>query len=210
MRLREARNREKLKVLLVTSPLAGDGKSTVVVNLADALSAGGKHQVLVVEGDLHHSRLAGTLGLSSWGGVAECLQNDGASPLSAVRRLEPLGWCLLPGGDAQRNPTELLQTPALGEMIQKLSASFEWILIDSPPALALTDAVLLQQHADASLVVVRAGNTPREAIEQTLALLGNKKVLGIILNGAQASEHQYYRHYYRSKSRGPAPADFMR
>jgi len=202
MRLREVAKKGELKTILVTSPLPHDGKSTVVLNLATALSERGKHTVLVVEADLHHSSLTRSLGLDSWAGLAECLR--GASePLSAIRRVEPLGWYLLPAGEPRKNPTELLQTPAFGSVMQKLLPHFEWILIDSPPAVPLTDALSLQQHADATLLAVRAGGPPREIVEQAVTLLGRKHILGIVLNGVEGLSRLYYK--YRSY-RSSAPA----
>ena len=202
MRLREIAKATKLKSLLVTSPLPHDGKSTTVLNLATALSEHGKHPVLVIEADLHHTSMTGTLGLPGWDGLAECLE-AGLDPLWGIRRVEPLGWYLLPAGKHRRNPTELLQTPELAALMQKLAPRFEWILIDSPPAVPLNDALLLQHHADATLLAVRAGSTPREMVERALELLGRKRVLGIILNGVKGLDRLYTK--YRSY-RGSAPA----
>jgi succinoglycan biosynthesis transport protein ExoP len=169
------------------------------LNLATALAERGKRNVLVVEADLHHSSLSEGLRLKPWAGLTECLLDDAMPPLSAIRRIEPLGWYLLPAGEPRRNPTELLQTPAFGAIMQKLAPSFDWILIDSPPVIPLTDALSLQQHADASLLVVRAGHTPREAVEQTIALLGKKNIVGIVLNGVEARDHLYYQYYDGSR-----------
>jgi len=195
MRLKTHWKAGKLKKLLITGPLAHDGKSTVLLNLATALSERGKRTVLVIEADLHHSSLAQILRLKPWVGLTECLADDATSPLSAIRRVEPLGWYLLPAGEPRRNPTELLQTPAFGHILEQLSPCFDWILIDSPPVIPLTDSLSLQQHADASLLVVRAGRTPREAVEQSIDLLGKKNIVGIVLNGVEARDHLYYQYY---------------
>lgn len=195
MRLKGRSQTGRLKKLLITSPLSNDGKSTVTLNLATALSERGKHTVLVVEADLHHSSIADILKLRPWAGLTECLADESVSPLSAVRQIEPFGWHLLPAGEPRRNPTELLQSPAFGRIMQQLEACFDWILIDSPPVIPLTDSISLQQHADASLLVVRAGQTPREAVEQTIELLGKNQVLGIVLNGMEARDHSYYQYY---------------
>ncbi len=202
MRLREFAKAGRLKSLLVTSPLPHDGKSTLVLNLATALSERGQHPVLVIEADLHHDSMARTLGLHGWEGLAECLES-GVDPLSAIRRVEPLGWYFLPAGKPRRNPTELLQTPALAAVIETLAPRFEWILFDSPPAVPLTDALSLQHHADATLLAVRAGGTPRAVVEQALELLGRKHVIGVVLNGVKGLERLYYK--YRSY-RGKAPS----
>jgi len=196
MRLREYWTAGKLKKLLITSPLTGDGKSTVLMNLATALSERGKRSVLVIEADMHHSSIPKRLNLRSWPGLNDCLQDDSISPLSHIRRLEPLGWHLLPAGEPRRNPTELLQTPALRSIVEKVSASFDWVLIDSPPVVLLTDAIALQQQADATLLVVRAGRTPQEAIEHSIELLGPKKIVGVVLNGIEQRYQPYYQDRY--------------
>ncbi len=82
--------------------------------------------------------------------------------------------------------------------MERLSPYFDWILIDSPPVLPLTDSICLQQHTDATLLVVRAGQTPREAVQQTVALLGKKNIVGIVLNGVEARDRTYY-HYYEGQ-----------
>jgi capsular exopolysaccharide synthesis family protein len=204
MRMKEHWNTGKLKKVLVTGPLVHDGKSTIVLNLASALAERGKRSVLVVEADLHRSSIGENLQLKPWAGLTECLTDDAVSPLSAIRRLEPLGWYLLPAGEPRRNPTELLQTPTFGKIMQQLAPYFDWILVDSPPVLPLTDSLSLQQHADASLLVVRAGQTPREAIDQTVNLLGKKNILGIVLNGIERhNEPSYQQGYYNDDAMNP-------
>jgi protein-tyrosine kinase len=195
MRLKEQGKSGKLKKLLITSPLAGDGKSTVVLNLATVLSERGRKRVLIVESDLYHSSLTEILRLKTWPGLTECLSDDKISPLSAVRRIEPFGWHLLPAGEPRRNPTELLQTPALGRVMQQLEPCFDWILVDSPPVMPLTDSLLLKQQTDGTLLVVRAERTPREAVEQTVDLLGKKNIVAIVLNSVQAGRNQYGEYY---------------
>jgi capsular exopolysaccharide synthesis family protein len=190
MRLREPWSAGKLKRLLVTSPLSHDGKSTVVLNLATTLSERGRRTVLVLEADLHRSCLCEHLGINTWAGLADCL-HDGIDPLTAIRRIDPFGWHLLPAGEPHKNPTDLLQTPALGTIIQRVSPHFDWILIDSAPAVPLTDAISLQHHADATILVVRAGRTPREAVEQAAALLGPKNIFCAVFNGVEARNHLY-------------------
>jgi protein-tyrosine kinase len=195
LRLQERRNAdEKLKTLLITSPLAHDGKSTVAVNLASALAERGKRPVLLVGADLYHPTLAEQLGLSSGPGLAECLE-EGLDPYTITRRLEPLGWYLLPAGRARGNPSELLQSAMLAERIQDLSQHFEWVLIDSPPVCPLADALTLKQQSDASLLVVRAGKTPIAALEQAVTLLGPQHLVGIILNGIERFDSSYAKYY---------------
>jgi capsular exopolysaccharide synthesis family protein len=200
MRLRELKAAVNLRKLLITSPLPQDGKSTVALNLATALAEGGKRSVLVIEADLYHPTLAQRLELPIRPGLGECLEK-GLDPLSAIRHLEPLGWYLLAAGESSANPTELLQSEALAQVLQRLSSHFDWILFDTPPVAPLTDAVSLSRHVDASLLIVRAGCTPQESVKEALAALGQKHVLGIIFNAAEGLNRLYseYYGYYEKK-----------
>lgn len=207
MRLDEMWTAGKLKSLLITSPLPQDGKSTVAVNLATALAERGKRRVLVVEADLYHSDLRQQLGLGFHEGLAECLEG-GRDPLTAVRRLDPLGWYLLGAGKAVGNPTDLLQADTLATAMRKLAESFDWVLIDSPPVIPLTDALSLNRVADGTLLVVRANRTPCEAIEKALALIGRERTVGVILNGLNGLNRVYsaYHGYYSKNGHGTGSA----
>jgi capsular exopolysaccharide synthesis family protein len=207
MRLWPLWEAEKLKTLLITSAHAQDGKSTIVLNLATALAEQGQRKVLVVEGDLCRPSLSSRLGIPAKKGLAECLE-EGADPFALIRRMDPLGWYLLPAGLAKGNSTELLQSPALGSMFEKLAPHFEWIIIDTPPVVPLTDTLSLRQYADAGLLVVRADRTPGTAVEAAIDRFGAKKLLGIVLNGSDEMDRVYadYRKTYGVKKNG-APAD---
>lgn len=198
MRLRELRQLAKLKSLVITSPLARDGKSTVAMSLATTLAEGGKQGVLLIEADLHHPSLASRLGLRPGAGLAKCLE-ERIDPLLEIRKLEPLGWFLLQAGEPESNPTELLQSDAFSTLMQRVSPHFDWILIDTPPAIPITDALSLSRHVDATLLVTRASRTPRNAIEETLKLIGRKHVVGIVLNGAGGLARRYSEYYDHPK-----------
>jgi capsular exopolysaccharide synthesis family protein len=200
MRLRDLKSSRKLQSLVVTSALPKDGKSTVALNLATALAEGGKRSVLLIDGDLHHPTLAASLGIEVQPGLAECFE-CGVDPLSAIRRLEPLSWYLLQSGTPKGNPTDFLQTDALAEMMVTLSSQFDWILVDTPPVAPLTDALSISRRVDGTLLVVRAGVTPRTAIDEAIELLGQQHLLGIVFNGAEGLDRRYkkYHKYYGRK-----------
>jgi capsular exopolysaccharide synthesis family protein len=202
MRLRELWDAGKLKRVLITSPLPEDGKSTVSLNLATALAERGRNTVLLLEADLHHPTLLAKLGAKAGPGLAQCLE-CGSNPLSLLRRIEPLGWYLLPAGDPSASPGGLLHGEVFAKLLQTLSPYFDWILIDSPPVLPLADAPAMLRHVDTSLVVVRAGRTPSDAVDAAIKTLGNKHVLGVILNGMEGVERLYskYSTYYHRYSR---------
>lgn len=201
MRLRELSGLVGLRTLIITSALPQDGKSTVALNLATALAERGTRRVLLIEADLHRPSLATHLGISSEPGLAECLE-AGLEPLSALKRIEPLHWYLMQAGQPTGNPSELAHSPALQVLIEKLAPYFDWVLIDTPPVAPLSDALSMSQVVDASLLVVRADYTPREAVEEAVALLNPSRVAGIIFNGAESLNRVYlkYSGYYHSKS----------
>jgi capsular exopolysaccharide synthesis family protein len=202
MRLRESGTSRKLKTILITSPLPHDGKSTVCLNLATALAEGGKKSVLLIEADLHQPALNDRLGLKPCTGLAECLEGT-VDPLSVIRRIDPLNWCLLSAGGSRPNASELLQTAALPGVLSSLSPHFDWILMDSPPVLPLSDATSLTRYADATLLVARADRTVREAIDETIAIIGRQRIVGVVLNGVTSSDRSYSKYY---KSYYPASA----
>jgi capsular exopolysaccharide synthesis family protein len=213
MCLRELWNAGKLKSLLITSALPQDGKSTIALNLATALAERGKRTVVLIEADLHHPTLTEYLGIEGRMGLADCLEGR-LSPLSVLRRIEPLGWYLLPAGEPRDNPTELLHPDALAGVFQELSNHFDWVLIDAPPVRPLTDALMLARQANATLLVAREGRTPRELLEKAIALLGRQRVLGMVLNGVEGLDRLYTGYYgYSGYSRNngskavPAPSN---
>jgi capsular exopolysaccharide synthesis family protein len=181
----------KLKSILVTSPLARDGKTTVALNLATILTQEQTRRVLLIEADLHRGSLEDQLGLLQQPGLTDCLQ-DGVDPLSSIRRLKPLGWSFLCANKQQcRNPAEVLQPIQFSKLLNTVSPFFDWIIVDSPPVLPVSDAVALTSLVDGTLLVARAGVTPAKAIEQAVGLLGNKHIVGMVLNGITTSNQPY-------------------
>ncbi|MDQ1470534.1 MAG: protein-tyrosine kinase [Bryobacterales bacterium] len=194
--LRRLWDADKLKTLLITSPFPHDGKSTVALNLAISLSEGGNRKVLLIEADLHHPTVTNRLGLTlrMVKGFADCLQGD-ANVSSVIRRIEPIGIYLLSGGKPCAHPSELLQSDALARMIRSLRERFDWVLIDSPPVTPLSDALLLRQQTDATLLVIRSGYTTIPAVDKAVAMLGKKNIAGMILNGVEGLEKTYSQYY---------------
>jgi len=196
----------RVKTLLVTSPTAEDGKSTVVLNLATALADQAKHRVLVLEADLRCPRLTDRLRLKPWPGLTNCLK-DGSNAVSSLRRIDPLAFYLLPAGEPAESPTELLQSANFTGLLKTLGPYFDWILVDSPPTGPIADVMVLRQHADAGLLVVRSGATPREAVLESMGQLGASFVQAIVLNALEGMESGYggyYGKYYGYRNRGAA------
>jgi len=196
-RLQGAHAEIHVKTLLITSPGAKEGKSTVSLNLAAALAEKSNQRVILLEGDLRCPSLTRELGLTLSPGLAECQRSD-ASLEQLIWRIEPFGFHLLPAGRALDNPAELLNSEWFSTLTGKLTAYFDWVLIDAPPVLPVVDALSLKRFADASIVVAWAGRTRHEAITEAVRILGRNHVLGVILNGLEKfgrSYEQYYRYY---------------
>ena len=201
-RLVQCQGAKKFKTLLITSPLMQEGKSLVAANLATALASQEGCTVLLLEGDLRRPTVRSTLGLKPAPGLSESLQ-EGFAPLSAVRRIEPLGFFLMCAGRTPDNPVELLQSQRFADLIRSLVPHFDWILVDSPPVSPLADTLVLKTQLDASLLVVRAGATPREAVEAAVKLIGFDHIIALVLNRADGLDNSYYQYYHYASRNGP-------
>ena len=207
IRLKSLQASRGLKSILITSPMPGDGKTTVALNLATALSENGKVPVLLLEADVYRPTVHTRLGLKPWAGLSECSRR-GEDPMLAIRRINPLGFYLLPAGQRVANDANILQSTFTSQLVKSLSASsFGWVLIDAPPTTPVADVLALNAHADATLLVARAGQTPRDAIEESARNLGRERIIGIILNGVEGINKVYSQYYGYTKSDArPKPA----
>jgi capsular exopolysaccharide synthesis family protein len=201
--LRSLWSEEKLKTLLVASPAPHDGKSTVALNLAVMLAEKGKHRVLLIEADLHHPTVTRRLHLNrpSKIGLADCLEEQ-VDPFAAIRKIEPIQVFLLSAGKTAQHPTELLQSDAMPGLMRSLRQAFDWVIVDSPPVQPLSDALLLRQRTDATLLVVRSGCTRGPEVDEAVELLGKKNILGMVLNGVEGLERAYSNYYGSYGSNG--------
>jgi capsular exopolysaccharide synthesis family protein len=184
------------RVIVVTSPLPGDGKSTTVANLAIAISAGGQ-QVVLIDADLRRPTVAKTFNLVGGAGLTDVLA--GRSNVADV--LQPWGasgkLLILAAGQIPPNPSELLGSERMHELVASL-AEHAIVLIDAPPLLPVTDAAILTHNTDGALIVASVGKTTIDALTKALSNVerANGTVLGIILNrvprkGAGSSYYGY-------------------
>jgi capsular exopolysaccharide synthesis family protein len=210
IRLKSLQASKNLKSLLITSPLPEDGKSTAALNLATALCEKGKRPVLLLEADVYRPTLINKLGLKPWAGLTECFKSK-SDPMLAIRRIEPLGFYLLPAGKPDEEGHSLLQSDFISELIKRLSASaFAWILIDSPPTIPIAENLVLRAQADATLLVARARKTPREAIEESTQRLGRDHIMGIVLNDMDGRDCVYSKYYGYTTRIKLAPEEKLR
>lgn len=169
--------RQPLRVLAVTSAGRREGRTLTAANLALTAAREGRRAVLV-EADLRHPALGRILGLAPRLGVADLLAGR-ATLADALTRVGPLSVLL--AGDAGDDPGALLRSPAAPALLDQLRAGHDLVVLDAPPALAFSDGDRLSGDADAALLVVRAGVTPRQVVRLALDALGDRAA-GIVLN----------------------------
>lgn len=194
--------KQEARCLQISSPVAAEGKTTTLANLAVTLSQSGR-RVIVVDCDLRRPRVHEFFGLSNEVGFTSVLLGD--APLSAaLQRVElPDGATmqLLASGPLPPNPAELLGTSRVAELITALKSESDFILIDAPPVLPVTDAVVLASRVDGVLLVATAKVTGRRHLNAALSAFraADSPLLGVIVNGAPASTSYTYEYSYRPK-----------
>jgi capsular exopolysaccharide synthesis family protein len=180
------------QVLLVTSTLAGEGKSLTALNLAQAL-ASSDERVLLIDADLRRPALSTLLGTREAPGLADVILH-GAGADQAVQHVAGARLSLLPAGSqVSRNAADLLATDAFRKLLGHLRGRFDRIIIDSPPVGAVADALILGPQADGVVVVARSGKVARGALANVLERLRNARahILGVVLNRARPDRHSY-------------------
>ena len=186
------------QVILMTSALPREGKTTAAVNLAVTLAQLGD-KTLLVDGDLRKPGVSTALDMA--GGKHPGLSSylAGVTTLELATVLHPSidNLSVIPTGPIPPNPADLLSSHRLSEMVAELRKQYKFIVIDSPPIMAATDAVILSVSVDGVLLVVRSGETPKEAFLRTRELLTSVKchMLGAVLNAVDANSHDYYYSY---------------
>ena len=184
------------KTLLVTGSAPGEGKTTVSVNCATVLAQGGS-RVLLVDADMRRGMLLNFMGLHAEHGLAECLAGTAkwrehicSNP--ALPKLSVLG-----SGTRPPSPADLLGSNEMTKLVQEWTTEYDHIIFDTPPVLAVTDALLLVPITDAAVVVVRHGYTNRYALRRTCAILmsAGPSIAGVVLNAFDHTQSRYYSGY---------------
>lgn len=179
-----------LRTLVVSSPLAGEGKTTAAINLAAVTSMSVGRRVLLIDCDMRKPKIHQALGLRPETGLAEVL-SDQVSLDRAIIKIEGMNLDVLPVRGRPKNPSELLGSPRMRELIEEVAARYDRVVIDTPAALGVPDAKAVAELCDGIVVVVRANQTSQQDVEATLEILDRRRLLGLVLNGAQTSQGRY-------------------
>ncbi len=180
------RHEENHQVLMITSPSPGEGKSTVAANLAISLAHLGK-RVLLMDADLRRSTQPRLFGVLEEPGLTNVLKDD-VEPFDVIQQTEVMGLSILAGGKNVRNPSELLSSPKMATLLTVLREQFDYVLIDTPPVLVVTDPLTVAPLADAVIGVLKlTRRTRREALATVERIIDvGGEVLGVVVNGLES------------------------
>jgi len=196
-RLYQMREKQPLKKVLVTSSLPKEGKTFVAANLAQVMVRQHGRRALLIDADLRAARMHAALGTVSTPGLSEYLlgENDefGIMQRGAMENL-----FFIPSGRSVSNPAELVANGRLKFLLNRVEQLFDWIIIDSPPAVPVSDASLLSNFCDGVLLVVRSNATPFDIAKKARSEFRDESLVGVVLNGINAGDSPYSRYYYSS------------
>ncbi|HSK10122.1 MAG TPA: CpsD/CapB family tyrosine-protein kinase, partial [Vicinamibacterales bacterium] len=190
MRIAHTENGRQYRALIVTSPTSGDGKTTTALNLALTMAQEFHKRVLIVDADLRRGRLHELLGLPASPGLSEVLTGE-ATLEEALVSLAEYHLAVLPAGSPTARPAEMLGSTEMRRVVDILRTQYDRILFDTPPVVALADVGVLAPLVDGVLMVVRAGETTRPAIDRALREVHPAPVLGLVLNDVEDSVPDY-------------------
>jgi protein-tyrosine kinase len=193
-RLYQMREKMSLKRILVTSALPQEGKSFVSANLAQVLVRQHGRRVLLIDGDLRVARLHSALGTTSSPGLADYLLGE-SDEFSVMQRGPMENLFFIPCGRTVAHPAELIANGRMKMLMQRVEALFDWIIVDSPPAVPVSDANQLANYCDGVLMVVRSNSTPYDTAQRARQEFQGKTLVGVVLNGISRAD-SYSRYYY--------------
>jgi protein-tyrosine kinase len=190
------------KTILVTSAMAGEGKSLIAINLAITIATELHSHALIVDCDLRNPTLSRWFGFDELKGLSDYLTGESSlQDLLVKTSVDKLS--ILPGGTFQDNPVELIGSNKMKSLVADLKARYadRYIILDSSPLLATTEPSVLNEMVDGILFVIKSGDTPRESIQQALKLLDKKKIMGAVLNNMEFKTEAMIRRYFGTNRR---------
>ena len=193
--LHDIQLQQGLRTLMLTSALPAEGKTLTTANLALTLSESYERRVLIVDADLRWPSLHKVFGLANGPGLSEALRGAGQEPV--IHRISSR-LNLVAAGSPGLTPLAGLTSTRMGELIERWSTQFDWVVFDTPPIGLLPDAQLLARLTRAVVFVIAAGHTPSRAVERAVSELGSDCVIGTVLNrvdNRRIPEAGYYARY---------------
>ena len=183
--------------VLITSCLPGEGKTTLAVNLSAVMARGVKSSVVLIDADLRRQSLTSSLGQRDRPGLMELLAGK-AEAEEVVMRTDIPNLYFLPAGAKSSAPAELLVPARIKNLFEQLTSRQAeiFVILDSTPLISTSEAGILASLVDGVVLVVRAERTRRDIVVREYKSIDSRKLLGVVLNGAEFEASQYYRKYY--------------
>jgi capsular exopolysaccharide synthesis family protein len=191
-----------IKLLMISSAAPNEGKTLTATNIALTLSESYRRRVLLIDGDLRRPSLDKVFQVPVVFGLSEALSSEPERRVSLIQISKTLS--LLPAGKPNTDPMSALTSDRMRRLLAEAAATFDWVIIDTPPVGILTDANLLGSIVDSAILVVRAGKTSAAEVQRAVQALGREKILGVVLNRAERrysseADSYYYASYYSGK-----------
>jgi capsular exopolysaccharide synthesis family protein len=187
-----------VRVLAVTSAVAGDGKTVTAINLAAALAQGHGVRVLIIDADLRNPMVAAKLGIESTNGGLEAALLGPPAPLEQfVTVVDGSRLSILPCEASCDQTYELLTSPRLAELVAQARSLYDYVIVDTAPVLPVQDSILISSAVDGYIVVVSANSTPRALVGEALNRLDPQSLVGLVFNRDDRPLFGFYKGYYR-------------
>jgi capsular exopolysaccharide synthesis family protein len=183
--LHHAQTERQLKVVMVSSAVSGDGKTLTSTNLALTLSESYRRRVLLIDADLRRPSVHEVFQVKNVTGLTDSLKAENDRRLPLIQASAYLS--LLLAGRPDSDPMSGLTSGRMRRLIGEAAATFDWVIIDTPPVVLLPDANLLAAMVDAAILVIGAGKTPHKLITRAIDALGRNRILGVVLNRVDPS-----------------------
>lgn len=197
-----------LRVIAVSSPGVGDGKTLTAINFAGALAQSANLRVLLAELDLRRPTLARYLGLAGTEvrGLIDAVMSPGLTVAALAQRIEPFGFSVLLAGSPTRSPYEVLKSARVEALLAEAREAYDYVVLDTPPLLSVPDCRAIERWADGFLVVVSAHKTPRKLVDEAVATLPPSSLLGLVFNADDGPMSRYAYGYGHARDHDAAPA----
>lgn len=195
-RLHLAQAQRGTKVVMISSALPGEGKTLTAANVALTLSHSYKRRVLLIDGDLRRPWVHELFKVPNISGLNDGIRAQTVQKVPLIRWSEWL--TLLTAGRPDADPMSVLSSDRMKQIIAEASATFDWVIVDTPPVGLLTDASLLAAIVDTVILVVQSGRTPFHEIDRVVQAIGRESILGVVLNKVEPNGTFPYDDYYYS------------
>jgi capsular exopolysaccharide synthesis family protein len=184
-----------LRTLALSSAVAEEGKTLTAIHLSVNMASTGRKKVLLMDMDLRKSNIATELRINPNPGLSDFL--SGSVPKEKLIRSSGVpGLSVVLGGKTLSSPSDMLAGEKFRSLLRELREQFDLVILDTPPILAVPDALTISEEVDAFILLFRFSHTPHQLFRQAIDELGERRIMGVVLNGEEKKSDKYYQKYY--------------